>query len=89
MRKHVLKSWLAFFQPIFDGTRTHELRLNDRDFKVGDVCELREFDEDAQTFTGRHCNVLITSMTSKELPCAVSEAGLHKDFCILSIRLIT
>ena len=86
---HVLKSWQRFYRPILDGRRTHELRRNDRGFKVGDFLELREYDEMREAFTGRSCIAEVTSITSKEEPCAVSELGLNPDFCILSISVVS
>ncbi len=87
MKTHVLKSWPKFFDPVSSGTRTHELRRNDRDFHVGDVLELHEFDPTAHAYTGRVCRATITSMTSADEPCAVSAEALHPAFCILSVRV--
>jgi len=85
---HILKSWPQFFAPISEGTRTHELRRNDRGFAVGDMLVLREFEPQSQHYTGRECRAEITSMTSFAQPCAVSGEALNADFCILSIRLV-
>jgi len=85
MTIHSLKSWPKFFDPISAGLRMHELRRNDRDFRVGDRIELREFDPEMNLYTGRKCLVMITSITSAGEPCAVSEIALDKDFCILSV----
>lgn len=85
---HELKSWPRFFSSIMEGIRTHELRRNDRGFKVGDQILLREFDAKSALYTGRTCMVEVTSITSSEEPCAVSEEALHRSFCILSIRHI-
>src|SRR5690242_19434237 len=84
---HHLKSWPQFFQPIQAGHRTHELRRNDRNFEVGDVLVLHEFDPETQQYTGAQCEVDVTSITSLRQPCAVSEDALDPDFCILSVRL--
>ncbi|MFJ2543731.1 DUF3850 domain-containing protein [Microbacterium sp. NPDC087589] len=85
--QHELKSWPAFFGPIAAGVRTHELRRNDRCFSVGDSLLLREYDPDKGEYTGAQQLVHVTSLTSAEVPCAVSAGGLHPDFCILSIAL--
>ena len=86
--RHVVKSWPTFFSAIVEGSRTHELRRDDRDFRVGDLIELHEYEFDIARYTGRTCLVGITSITSASEPCAVSEVALHKDFCILSVKLI-
>lgn len=86
-RTHELKSWSQFFRRIVTGERAHELRRNDRDYRVGDRVILREYDPNSATYTGSFCEGTITSMTSRDVPCAVSEEGLHPEFCILSIRI--
>lgn len=88
VRTHELKSWPRFFRPIVAGERTHELRRNDRDYQVGDRVLLREYDPDSQRYTGSFCEAAITSMTSRDVPCAVSDEGLNRDFCILSVRVV-
>jgi hypothetical protein len=50
---HELKSWPEYFQATKSGTKTFELRKGDRDFKVGDIVVLREWEPDTQTFTGQ------------------------------------
>lgn len=85
MRTHIVKSWPQFFGPICAGRRTHELRKNDRNYQVGDLMELNEFLPDKQTYTGHKCLVEITSITSNQEPCAVSEDALKPEFCILSV----
>ena len=89
IRTHQLKSWSRFFRPIVAGERTHELRRNDRKYRVGDRILLREYDPNSQTYTGSFCEAVITSMTSQDVPCAVSDQGLNPDFCILSVRLLS
>lgn len=39
---HELKTEMAYFQAVRDGRKLFEIRLNDRNFKVGDLLILRE-----------------------------------------------
>ncbi|MDH6291833.1 DUF3850 domain-containing protein [Rhodococcus opacus] len=89
VRTHELKSWARFFRPIVAGQRAHELRRNDRDYRAGDRLFLREYDPVSETYTGSFCEAAITSITSREVPCAVSDEGLNPDFCILSVRVLS
>lgn len=89
VRTHDVKSWTRFFRPIVSGERVHELRRNDRDYRVGDRMHLREYDDVSDTYTGSYCEAAITSITSREIPCAVSDQGLNPDYCILSIRVLS
>lgn len=43
MAEHNLKSWPTFFARLVDGSKTFELRRNDRDYLPGDVLLLREW----------------------------------------------
>lgn len=50
--KHSLKILPRYFEDVQNNRKKFELRWNDRDFKVGDIFVLREFDEGA--YTGRY-----------------------------------
>jgi hypothetical protein len=50
---HELKTWHIYFQAIWDGLRLFEYRKNDRDYRVGDILWLREFDISNNKYTGR------------------------------------
>lgn len=50
---HHLKILPEYFGPLLQGDKTFEIRRNDRQFKVGDVVFLKEWDSDTRTFTGR------------------------------------
>ena len=85
-----LKSWPAFFGPIVAGQRTADIRNKaDRDFRIGNVLRLREYDPWIGEYTGRHCVVKVTHVTSNVLPCALSSAVLHNDYAVLSLRLLS
>lgn len=87
--KHVLKSWVGLFEPISKGLKTHELRVLDRDYQVGDVCLLLEYEPTTKKYTGRWARVEITYITSdKHNPCAFSPYALHSAMGVLSIKLL-
>jgi uncharacterized protein YqfB (UPF0267 family) len=52
MKIHKLKTIPKFFNDILTGVKTFEVRYNDRDFKVGDLLVLREFDDVTLCYTG-------------------------------------
>lgn len=60
MKTHELKTWPVFYKSIIDGTKTFEVRKNDRDFQLGDVLLLREYDPDAEQYTGAKTERVIT-----------------------------
>jgi Domain of unknown function (DUF3850) len=87
--EHRVKSWPQFFEAILSGEKTHELRrMDDRDFRVGDVLLLQEFDPKTKRYTGHELKTMITYITSVGFPCALSEDALDPSFCILSIKKI-
>lgn len=50
--KHELKTWPQYFQAVWDGTKTFEVRRNDRNFQVGDMLVLIEWDPEKDVWTG-------------------------------------
>lgn len=44
MDVHDLKIHPEHFKPVWCGEKTFEIRFNDRDYKVGDLLDLHEFD---------------------------------------------
>lgn len=62
-RIHKLKTWTGYYQAVFDGVKTFEIRLNDRDYRVGDDLILEEYEPDKERYTGRKCRAKITYIT--------------------------
>lgn len=60
---HNLKCWPSLFQALLDGTKTNELRNDDRGFAVGDYLNLMEWDKTTGAFTGRWQVRKITHIT--------------------------
>jgi hypothetical protein len=48
VRHHDLKIWPRYFARVADGTKTFEVRKNDRDFQAGDSVRLHEYDHDRE-----------------------------------------
>lgn len=87
--KHTLRSWAYLYRSMITGQKKHDLRLNDRDYKVGDVCLMQEFDNTLGQYTGREARFVITYITGRDgVPCAVSSSVLSRDHVILSLDLI-
>lgn len=74
---HHLKTWPPHFQEVRDGKKTFELRLNDRNFQVGDFLVLEEYEPD-KGYTGRSTARRITHILTDWF-------GLVSGFCILSL----
>jgi len=49
---HDLKTWPEYFEKVVSGEKRFEVRKNDRNFNVGDLLLLREF-EQGGWYTGR------------------------------------
>lgn len=47
------KVWPEYFQEIFDGKKTFELRLNDFNINEGDILILKEWNPKTKDYTGR------------------------------------
>lgn len=80
-RVHDLKIHPVWFEQVRSGSKTFEVRLDDRGFMEGDQLELREWDPFTRAYTGRE--VLRT------IPCIVREAGpvkLPKGHVVLGLE---
>ncbi len=90
MAAHELKTHPEYFQAVIDGKKKFEIRKNDRDFAIGDVLRLREWnpswDNDPVTekYTGRYCYVLIDYIIYDN----EGIAGLEEDYVVMSITQI-
>lgn len=89
MAVHELKSWPELFLPVLRGEKTAELRYNDRNYQVGDILHLREWEPDKQDYTGRECKRRITHVLHGVGHVGAIEPykGLHGKFVMLSLRI--
>ncbi len=86
MTQHILKTDPKVFQLNYEGIKNYEIRINDRDFKVGDELHLREtflpgsqlVNGEQVLYTGRTMDVKITNI--------LTDYGLLPDWCSLSFE---
>lgn len=74
---HQLKVLPDYYQAIVDRRKTFEIRKNDRDFQVGDLVILKEFN--GAEFTKRHTKAQITY---------ICDYAQNENYVVFSIRLI-
>lgn len=52
---HELKSHKFFFKYFLTDIKCYEIRKKDRDYQIGDVLILKEYDPEKNDYTGRMC----------------------------------
>lgn len=62
MATHDLKTWPEHFQEVKAGRKRFEIRVNDRNFQVGDTLRLNEFCPRLNVYTGDTVTVVVTHM---------------------------
>lgn len=75
MKKHIIKTLLEYFADARAGRKRFEIRKDDRDYQVGDIVQLVEFD--GQKLTGNIIEVQI-SYILRDCP----QYGLAEEYCI-------
>ena len=58
--EHWLKTWPVYFQALWDGRKTFEIRKNDRDFKPHDILVLKEWNPETGMYSGRSITATVT-----------------------------
>lgn len=82
VKTHNIKVWPQYFKDIIEGKKTFEYRLNDRDYKEGDVAILHEWNPETEKYTGESIAVDITYILTEGF-------GLPDRYCIMSIKIIS
>jgi ParB family transcriptional regulator, chromosome partitioning protein len=79
-RLHELKTWPDLWWAVAEGRKTAEWRKNDRDYRLGDVLRLREYDPESGRYTGAWLDVIVTHLISGPSPF-----GIPDGFVMMSI----
>lgn len=80
MKEHNLKTWPEYFQALWDGNKTFEVRKDDRGFNVGDVLILEEYDHIKDMYLGRRILCEVSYKLSG------GSFGIEQGFCVLGIK---
>lgn len=85
--RHDLKCWSGPFAAVERGEKTHEVRVNDRNYQVGDILKLHEWNpHDPVRHTGGYTGKLLWVQVTY-----ISEGGtfgLPANLCVMSIKRI-
>jgi hypothetical protein len=95
MTTHELRTWPGPFASLLDGTKRHEVRRKDRDFRILDILRLREWDpghknladptaptSDEEKYTGRELWAQVTYITEP------GTWGIPPEVCVMSVRIL-
>lgn len=77
---HELKTWNEYFEEVFMGRKTFEVRKNDRNFKKGDLLILKEWNPKTEKYTGR----IISRGVSYVLEGG--QFGVEKGYVVIAIQ---
>lgn len=76
---HELKQLSEYFEAVISGEKLFEVRKNDRDYKVGDLLALNEYDAECKCYTGNSCLVYVDYILTDNEYC-------KEDYCVMSIK---
>lgn len=77
--EHDLKTWPEFYAEVVAGRKTFEVRVNDRDYRVGDTLRLREYAPEIGQYSGRETRQLVTYTMSGRF-------GIDPKYVIMGLR---
>jgi len=81
MQTHYLKTVQPYFSEVENGTKTFEMRINDRNFQVGDEVYLQEYDLDAAKERGE--NIVISDIEYRIR--GIEYRSHQKDRCCINV----
>ena len=81
MNLHKIKIRREYAAPVYEGEKTFEVRINDRDYKVGDYVRFQVVDNDGMTFIDHPLN-------NKEyvITYVLKNFFVESDWVVFSIR---
>ena len=85
VKEHDLKVWCGFFPALLDGSKSFEVREDDRGYQVGDKLRLREYSPGPDEYTGREVSRTVTYMMSGDEVMGYA-FGVRSGFVVMGLR---
>ena len=85
-KEHMLKTDPAVFQDVLDGSKTFEIRFNDRGYQIGDLIVLKETKFTGQQMKSGQPLVYTGREIQKRISYVLGGYGLPDDWVILGIQ---
>ncbi|QXO10366.1 hypothetical protein [Proteus phage vB_PmiM_ZX7] len=60
MKKHEIKIYPLYFSQVCYGLKKAELRINDRNYQIGELVCMKEYNPDTKSYTGNFVTIEIT-----------------------------
>ncbi|HEX6827180.1 MAG TPA: DUF3850 domain-containing protein [Nitrospiraceae bacterium] len=87
--KHRVKSHPDSFREVWEGAKGHEIRINDRRYKVADSVRLNEYDPETGNYSGRSIDVIIINLRFAEGEGFPVSSGLKPGFVVFDFLIVT
>ena len=81
MKIHDKKLIQPYFDDVWNGNKTFEIRKNDCDYQIGDFLILHEFDKKTDKYTG---DWILTKIIYK----IENFVGIEQGYCVLGIKVL-
>lgn len=78
--EHELKIYPKYFEDVTSGKKTFEVRKNDRNFQVGDILPLKEWDN--IKYSGREVRAMVVYLLNDKF------IGVMPGYVVLGIELV-
>lgn len=79
LKNHKLKIYPAYFNAVDDGRKPFDVRVKDRDYKVGDTVLFQEYSPTLKEYSGRETEKIITYILNG------GDWGIDEDVCVLGL----
>jgi len=78
--QHELKTWTEHYQNVVRGLKPWEIRLNDRNYQIGDTLVLKEYFPNLEKYSGEETKVEVIHILHG------GNFGIEKGYCIMTIK---